>query len=329
MHDVTVDSFLRVQTFTFSLNKPEQSRAVDVRFALYDFDVLSQPDLVGSCTYDVNTLLKECMQQQREVIVEKQWIPLMIHKTSLLSRLKPSWLPAPAAFGDLEPKIRPVKGHDRKPSRICCTLSCSPPEVLDQNGCILEQQRSLSSIVGFRLQSRGPSEETTISPLLSTEQSRSPQSRSSATSPVYSPHLARRSWARRVKSTGENDPTRDEITQLFDTRDDDPASLRVPDANDETPQDPAAMSPRLISRVQERARSAMEMLRNISPNLPDTDPASLLQSAIEAWSHVETLSTLINEESAASAREMEQLGAKLQEIQALFEGGEPASMPHE
>ena len=134
MHDVTVDSFLRVQTFTFSLNKPEQSRAVDVRFALYDFDVLSQPDLVGSCTYDVNTLLKECMQQQREVIVEKQWIPLMIYKTSLLSRLKPSWLPAPAAFGDLEPKIRQVKGHDRKPSRICCTLSCSPPEVLDQNG---------------------------------------------------------------------------------------------------------------------------------------------------------------------------------------------------
>ena len=89
------------------------------------------------------------------------------------------------------------------------------------------------------------------------------------------------------------------------------------------------MAPRLISRVQERARSAMEMLRNISPNLPDTDPASLLQSAIEAWSHVETLSTLINEESAASAREMEQLGVKLQEIQALFEGGEPASMPHE
>jgi hypothetical protein len=341
MHDVAVDSFLRVQTFTFSLNKPEQSRAVDVRFALYDFDVLSQPDLVGSCTYDVNTLLKECMQQQREVIVEKQWIPLMIYKTSLLSRLKPSWLPAPAAFGDLEPKICPVKGHDRKPSRICCTISCSPPEVNDHNGCIQEQQRSLTSIVKFRMASRAqlvPSEVTAISSLPSTEQprspnSRSPQSRSPARSPVRGPRLARRSWARSVNiHSGENDPTLDEITQLLGARDDDPVSLRVPDSIDEIPQDPAALAPRLISHVQERARSAMEMLRNISPNVSDTDPASLLQSAMEAWSHVETLSTLINEESAASAREMKQLGAKLQEIQDLFAGGdaeEPASMPHE
>ena len=293
-----------MQTFTFSLKHPELPRAVDVRFSVFDYDVLSQPDLAGFCTYDVSTLLKECMQQQGEVVLEQQWIPLMIERHSLLGRLR----------GELDLKLCPVRGVDGKPSRICCTISCSPPEDQDHQAFMLEQSKSMSSIMGFRKQSRlgmNPGQGKT-------RKSSSPRKHA----------MKKRTWARSVKlKPGERDADQlvDEITHAMQGGDS-PASPGSSDSDDETDQDPAAQAPCLVSRVQEKARLAMQKLSNTLPYDPDTDPAVLLHSAMEAWSHVETLSAVIQEDSASTALEMKQLAAKLQEMQDLVAGA-PTSTP--
>ena len=104
-----------MQAFTYSLKDPHCTRNVSIAFSVLDWDIMSPPDLAGTCKFDVSAILKECMEQQREIVLEKQWIPLMMEKTSLFDRLR----------GSGQAVWAPVKGFNGKVSSTSERLGLS------------------------------------------------------------------------------------------------------------------------------------------------------------------------------------------------------------
>ena len=229
------------QTFTFTLKEPDHRRPVSVDFNVMDWDLLSMPDTAGRCSYDVTSMLLQCMEEQREIVVDKQWITLMQEASGWARRIRRE----PGA-------LEPVRGVDGKHAQICCTFSCSPPDTCDDHADYHEaQSRSVQAVRLFR-------------------------QHSSASGTMRPAHAAKRPLqSGSIDSIAEETKCDDGMQKLSISE------LEGLIQDGSLPEDAP-----FLSVVGSRAAKTLDVLTHLSPTDPGIDPASLRQTAIEAWTYV-------------------------------------------
>jgi CRP-like cAMP-binding protein len=280
------------QTFNFTLKTPAHTRPITVDFSVLDWDIFSTADSVGHCTYDVTPLLKQCMEQHREIITDKLWIPIMTEKSSWLSKLK----------RDGQTQIVPVKGFDRKPSHICCTFRCSPqpPESHENSDEFWEEQsKSVAAVHRFR---RNSSIRWKSGPSKGNRDQRKTWDQSFKGSLAPEIDDLAESEFQPEPTRKVNSPTlsemEDEVSEVGNEHGD-------PDVS------------RILASVGSKASRSMDILKRAPSNDPQLDPVYLRQNALEAWSCVKVMADLCRQEAVNSAQDLEQMQLKLRELQEL------------